>query len=72
MEAECELPPILKLAFAREPHALAGWHRMSPLHRRGHLLGIFYYRTPDARERRIAKTIEDALAFAARKTKKEA
>jgi uncharacterized protein YdeI (YjbR/CyaY-like superfamily) len=72
MEAECELPPILKMAFAREPHALAGWHRMSPLHRRGHLLGIFYYRTPDARERRIAKTIEDALAFAARKTKKEA
>ena len=71
MEAERELPPILKLAFAREPRALAGWQRMSPSHRRGHLLAIFYYRSPEARNRRISKTIEDALAFAARKTKKE-
>jgi len=67
MEAERELPPILKLAFAREPRALAGWQRMSPSHRRGHLLAIFYYRTPEARDRRIAKTIEDALAFSERK-----
>jgi len=72
MEAERELPPILKLAFAREPRALAGWQRMSLSHRRGHLLAIFYYRTPDSRDRRIAKTIEDALAFAQRKPKKEA
>jgi uncharacterized protein YdeI (YjbR/CyaY-like superfamily) len=71
MEAERELPPILKLAFAREPRALAGWHRMSPTHRRGNLLAIFYYRTPEARDRRIAKIIEDTLAFAERKTKKE-
>ena len=67
MEAERELPPILKLAFAREPRALRGWQVMSPSHRRGHLLAIFYYRTPEARDRRIAKTIEDALAFADRK-----
>ncbi|MGB2897689.1 MAG: YdeI/OmpD-associated family protein [Candidatus Acidiferrum sp.] len=71
MEAERELPPILKLAFAREPRALAGWQRMSPTHRRGNLLAIFYYRSPEARDRRIAKIIEDALAFAARKTKNE-
>jgi hypothetical protein len=44
---------------------------MSPSHRRGHLLAIFYYRTPEARDRRISKTTEDALAFAARKTRKE-
>ncbi len=71
MEAERELPPILKLAFAREPRALAGWQRMSPTHRRGNLLAIFYYRSPEARDRRIAKIIEDALAFAERKPKKE-
>jgi uncharacterized protein YdeI (YjbR/CyaY-like superfamily) len=71
MEAERELPPILKLAFAREPRALAGWQRMSPTHRRGNLLAIFYYRTPEARDRRIAKVIEETLAFAERKTKKE-
>jgi uncharacterized protein YdeI (YjbR/CyaY-like superfamily) len=68
MEAERELPPILKLAFAREPRAFAGWQRMSPSHRRGHLLAIFYYRTPEARDRRITKIILDALAFADRKS----
>jgi uncharacterized protein YdeI (YjbR/CyaY-like superfamily) len=71
MEAERELPPILKLAFASDPRAREGWQRMSPTHRRGHLLAIFYYRTPDARDRRIAKMLEDALAFAERKPKKE-
>jgi uncharacterized protein YdeI (YjbR/CyaY-like superfamily) len=67
MEAERELPPILQAAFARDPRAFAGWQRMSPSHRRGHLLGIFGYRSPDARDRRVAKTIEEALAFAERK-----
>ncbi len=66
MEAERELPPILKAAFARDPRALEGWQRMSTSQRRGHLLGIFYYRTPDARDRRLAKAIEDALAHAGR------
>jgi uncharacterized protein YdeI (YjbR/CyaY-like superfamily) len=64
MEAERELPPILKAAFARDPRAMAGWQRMSASHRRGHLLGIFYYRTPEARDRRLAKAIEDAIATA--------
>src|SRR5712691_1344936 len=71
MEAERELPPILKLAFARDPRALAGWQRLSPSHRRGNLLAIFYYRTPESRDRRIAKIIEEALVFAARKTRSE-
>ena len=69
-EAERELPPILKLAFARDPRAYTGWQRMSPSHRRGHLLAIFYYRSPDARDRRIAKLLEDALTFVERKTNK--
>jgi len=47
---------------ARNPRAAEGWERMSPSHRRGHLFGIFYYRTPEARDRRLAKTIEDAIA----------
>ena len=69
MEAERELPPVLKAAFARDPRALAGWQRMSRSHRRGHLFGIFYYRSPEARDRRVAKTIQDAISFAERKTK---
>jgi uncharacterized protein YdeI (YjbR/CyaY-like superfamily) len=70
MEAERELPPILQLAFARDPRAREGWQHMSPSQRRGHLLAIFHYRSPDARDRRIAKMLEDALAFAERKRSK--
>jgi uncharacterized protein YdeI (YjbR/CyaY-like superfamily) len=71
MEAELDLPPILKRAFASDPRAYQGWQSMTPLQRRGHLLGIFYYRSPEARDRRIAKMLEDALAFAGRKPKKQ-
>jgi hypothetical protein len=41
---------------------------MSPTHRRGHLIAIFYYRNPESRDRRVAKTMEDAISFAERKT----
>lgn len=61
MEAERELPPILQVAFARTPGAREGWERMSVSRRRGHLLGIFGYRSPESRERRLAKAVEDAL-----------
>jgi hypothetical protein len=71
MEAERDLPPVLQVAFARDPQALEGWKRMSPSHRRGHLFGIFYYRTPEARSRRIEKTLQDAAAFAERNLESE-
>ena len=71
MEAERDLPPVLQLAFARDPQALEGWKRMSPSHRRGHLFAIFYYRTPEARARRIEKTLQDATAFAERNLERE-
>jgi uncharacterized protein YdeI (YjbR/CyaY-like superfamily) len=66
MEAERELPPLLQIEFAREPRARAGWERMSPSRRRGELMAIFYYQSPEARARRIAKTIEAAVACAER------
>ena len=66
MEAERELPPILKAEFVREPRAREGWESMSASHRRGHLLGIFYYRSPEARARRVAKTVQEAVEFAER------
>lgn len=69
MEAERELPPILQVAFARQPRAQEGWDRMSPARRRGHLFGIFYYRTPDARSRRIDKMLDDATALAENRKK---
>lgn len=67
MEAERELPPILRIAFANNPRAREGWELMSVSHRRGHLLGIFYYRTPEARARRVEKMIEDAKTIAERR-----
>ena len=67
MEAEQELPPILQVAFSRDPRARQGWERMSPTQRRRHLLGIFYYRSPEARARRVAKTVAEAAEFAEKK-----
>ncbi len=72
MEAERELPPALQLAFARDGRALQGWQRMSPSRRRGQLLAIFYYRSPQARARRIDKVVQEAAAFAERKAKNQA
>ena len=66
-EAERELPPILQVAFARNSRAREGWERMSLSRRRMHLFGIFYYRTPEARARRLAKAIEDAEGLAEKK-----
>jgi hypothetical protein len=70
MDAEHALPPVLQLAFAREPRALEGWKQMSPSHRRGQLFAIFYYRTPNAQARRIEKVLQDACALAQRKLEK--
>ena len=68
MEAERELPPALEIAFAQNPAARRGWELMSLSRRRGHLFGIFYYRTVDARARRIAKAVEDAAQLEEKKT----
>ncbi len=64
MEAEQELPPVLQVAFARHSRAGDGWDRMSAARRRGHLFGIFYYRTPEAQGRRIDKMLDDATGLA--------
>ena len=66
MEAELDLPPVLKLAFARDPRAYQGWQSMTPLQRRHQLLGIFHSRSPEARDRRVAKMLVDAIAFGER------
>ena len=71
MDAEHGLPPVLQLAFAREPRALEGWNAMSPLQRRNHLFGIFYYRTPEAQARRIDKVLQDASVVAERKLERQ-
>jgi uncharacterized protein YdeI (YjbR/CyaY-like superfamily) len=62
MDAERDLPPFLRAAFSLRPRAYEGWQRMSPTQRRHHLLGIFYYRGVEARQRRIEKMLADAEA----------
>lgn len=57
MEADRKLPPVLQVVFARHPRAREGWDCMSASRRRGHLFGIFYYRTADAQGRRIDKML---------------
>jgi uncharacterized protein YdeI (YjbR/CyaY-like superfamily) len=67
LEGEKELPPILEVAFRRNPVARKGWELMTPLQRRGHLLGIFYYKSPEAREKRTGKAVEECLKVAEKK-----
>jgi uncharacterized protein YdeI (YjbR/CyaY-like superfamily) len=61
MEGEQEPPPVLKAIFQRQPRAREAWFALTPVQRRNHLLGIFYYETVEGRERRAAKAIEKAL-----------
>ena len=73
MEAERDLPPVLQAAMQHNPKARAGWEMMPPGHRRSHLLSIFYYRNPESRARRIAKAVEEMVAYAEkRKLKRDA
>lgn len=67
MEAERDLPPMLRVAFDRNPLAAKGWDLMTPIQRRSQLLAIFYYRTPESRARRLEKVLELAAQVAERK-----
>jgi uncharacterized protein YdeI (YjbR/CyaY-like superfamily) len=58
------LPPILQVAFRETPKARKGWDAMTLTQRRGHLMGIFYYQSPEARQKRVRKVIDEALRFA--------
>lgn len=68
MDAERELPPLLRAAFARRPKAHDGWTSMSPTQRRNLLLSIFHHRSPEARERRIEKMLDEAEARAEKRS----
>ena len=60
MEAERDLPPVIARAFRTRPKARAGWERMTAAQRRGELFAVFYYQTPEAREKRVAKLVDAA------------
>lgn len=66
MEGERQTPPILEAAFQRQPKARAGWAAMTPIQRRGHLLGIYYYQRPESRQKRAQQAVAEALRAAAK------
>jgi uncharacterized protein YdeI (YjbR/CyaY-like superfamily) len=67
MEGEQEPPPVLRAAFLRQPRAEEGWYKLTPTQRRNYLLAIFYYEGGEARERRAAKVVEEALKAAGKR-----
>ena len=70
MEAERELPPAIAIAFGCNAAAREGWQCMTPALRRRHLLTIFYYRDPESRSRAIEKAVQEAGAYAEKKSGK--
>jgi uncharacterized protein YdeI (YjbR/CyaY-like superfamily) len=68
LEGEHDPPPILRSLFLRHPGARDAWFALTPNQRRNHLLGIFYYETAEARERRASKAIQAALQAVQRKS----
>jgi uncharacterized protein YdeI (YjbR/CyaY-like superfamily) len=60
MEGERELPPVIAAAFRSRPKARAGWAKMTAAQRRGELMAVFYYQTPEARLRRVEKLCDGA------------
>jgi uncharacterized protein YdeI (YjbR/CyaY-like superfamily) len=60
MEGEKELPPVIAVAFRRRPKAKAGWEKMTPVQRRTELMAVFYYQSPEARQKRVAKLCDTA------------
>src|SRR4051812_32541201 len=61
IEAERELPPLVRRAFEANPKAWRGWQGMTPKQRRRELMSICYYRSPEARQRRLEKLVSWAL-----------
>ena len=60
MEAEIELPPAIAKAFAKRPRAREGWAKMTDVQRRNGLMAVFYYQTPESREKRLGKLLDEA------------
>jgi hypothetical protein len=55
MEAEIELPPLIARAFQLRPRAQAGWAKLTAQQRLSELMAVFYYQSPEARDKRLDK-----------------
>ena len=66
MEAEMGLPPQIQQILDRIPNAHKGWAMLTPIQRRGHLFGIFGYKSIASRTRRTEKAGAEAAQAAER------
>ncbi|HMF92049.1 MAG TPA: YdeI/OmpD-associated family protein [Candidatus Angelobacter sp.] len=64
IEAERQLPPLIERSLAQNPLAREGWKLMPPRQRRWHLLGILGYRSPESRDRRLEKAVQEMVKYA--------
>jgi uncharacterized protein YdeI (YjbR/CyaY-like superfamily) len=66
MDGEESPPPILQIAFRRQPLARAGWQAMTANQRRLALFAIFICQSPEAQAKRVERVVADALKAARR------
>ena len=66
MEGEFEPPPVLQVAFRRQPLAREGWAKMTKNQRRMTLMGIFMCASPEAQAKRVEYALEEAMKVANR------
>lgn len=74
MEGEEIPPPIFQQYLMRSPKAQHGWNTMPESHRRQHLFAIAWLRSPEAKEKRMKRAIEEIIKYSekpASKTTKE-
>jgi uncharacterized protein YdeI (YjbR/CyaY-like superfamily) len=72
MEGEQSPPPILQVAFRRQPLARAGWDAMTANQRKMNLLSIFSCQSPEAQAKRVDRLMTDAMRVAQRTAKARA
>ena len=67
MEGEEEIPPILQVAFRRQPLGRAGWESQTLNQRRMQLLSLFTCQSPESRIKRADRVAADAALRASGK-----
>ncbi len=66
LEGEEFPPPVLQIAFQRQPMARAGWEAMTANRRRMILLSIFSCQSPEAQAKRVEHALIEAMQAAKR------
>jgi uncharacterized protein YdeI (YjbR/CyaY-like superfamily) len=71
MDGEESPPPILQIAFRRQPLARTGWYALTANQRRTTLLHLFSCVSPEAQAKRVERILADAMQAARRSEKRQ-